>query len=67
MKDYFLWETVPLDWAPKPSDGSKPESDRSRSHPECGYSKVAYQNWRRKNVTQRGQHWARLFVASLLR
>jgi hypothetical protein len=53
VKDYFIWQAVPLDWAPKPSDGSKPESDRSRSHPECGYSKVAYQNWRRKNVTAR--------------
>jgi uncharacterized membrane protein YgcG len=53
VKDYFIWQAVPLDWAPKPGDGSKPESDRSRSHPECGYSKVAYQNWRRKNVTAR--------------
>jgi hypothetical protein len=49
VKDYFIWQAVPLDWAPKPGDGPK----RSEAHPECGYSKTAYQNWRRKNVTAR--------------
>ena len=46
VKDYFLWETVPLDWAPKPDAPTK-------QHPERGYSKQAYQNWRRKNVAAR--------------
>ena len=47
VKDYFTWEMVPKDWAPKP--------DGPRFHPEKGYSRVAYQNWRRKNVTLRDQ------------
>lgn len=39
---------VPKDWAPKPDAPSK-------MHPEKGYSRVAYQHWRRKNVTLRDQ------------
>ena len=48
VKDYFTWEMVPKDWAPKADAPSK-------YHPEKGYSRVAYQNWRRKNVTLRDQ------------
>ena len=48
VKDYFTWELVPKDWAPKPDAPTK-------VHPEKGYSRVAYQNWRRKNVTLRDQ------------
>jgi hypothetical protein len=48
VKDYFTWEMVPKDWAPKADAPSK-------VHPEKGYSRVAYQNWRRKNVTLRDQ------------
>jgi hypothetical protein len=53
VKDYFIWLPVPGDWAPKQAPGSKSDSAKIHTHPECGYSKVAYQNWRRKNVTQR--------------
>ena len=57
MKDYFLWEPVPKDWTPKTdsktSDGKTPESLYDGCHPEKGYSKPAYQNWRRRNVTAR--------------
>jgi hypothetical protein len=48
VKDYFTWEMVPKDWAPKADAPSK-------YHPEKGYSRIAYQNWRRKNVTLRDQ------------
>jgi hypothetical protein len=48
VKDYFTWEKTPDDWVPKPGAvGDK------RHHPERGYNKLAYQNWRRKNVTIR--------------
>ena len=50
-KDYFQWEPVPKDWAPKP-DPAKPD-DAAPEHPEKGWGKLAYANWRRKNVTNR--------------
>ena len=54
VKDYFMWHAVPKDWAPKPIPGAKADTAKvPTTHPECGYSKTAYQNWRRKNVTQR--------------
>ena len=54
VKDYFIWHPVPKDWAPKPIPGAKPDTSKvPTTHPECGYSRTAYQNWRRKNVTQR--------------
>jgi hypothetical protein len=46
VKDYFMWEVVPNDWTPKPDS-------KIKQHPERGYSKMAYQNWRRKNVSLR--------------
>ena len=46
VKDYFMWEAVPNDWTPKPES-------KLKQHPERGYSKTAYQNWRRKNVSLR--------------
>jgi hypothetical protein len=46
VKDYFMWEVVPNDWTPRPDS-------KLKQHPERGYSKVAYQNWRRKNVSLR--------------
>jgi hypothetical protein len=46
VKDYFMWEVVPNDWTPKPDS-------KSQQHPDRGYSKTAYQNWRRKNVSLR--------------
>jgi hypothetical protein len=51
VKDYFIWHAVPPNWEPKPGDG--PKRSETQCHPECGYSKTAYQNWRRKNVTAR--------------
>jgi hypothetical protein len=48
VKDYVPWNKTPDDWAPKPGAvGDK------RHHPECGYNRLAYQNWRRKNVAIR--------------
>jgi hypothetical protein len=47
VKDYYVWEAEPPGWRAKP-DGPK-------HHPEKGYSKAAYHNWRRKVVTQRDQ------------
>jgi hypothetical protein len=46
VKDYFMWEAVPNDWTPK-------ADSKLKQHPERGYSKTAYQNWRRKNVSLR--------------
>jgi hypothetical protein len=47
VKDYYVWEAEPPGWRAKP-EGPK-------YHPDKGYSKVAYHNWRRKVVTQRDQ------------
>ena len=47
VKDYYVWEAEPPGWRAKP-DGPK-------YHPDKGYSKAAYHNWRRKVVTQRDQ------------
>jgi hypothetical protein len=51
MKDYLIWELVPKDWkAPIGKDGLPQE------HPTSGWSKTAYQNWRRKNLNLQGSH-----------
>lgn len=48
VKDYVPWNKTPDDYVPKAgSVGDK------RHHPECGYHRTAYQNWRRKNVAIR--------------
>ena len=47
VKDYVQWETVPLGW--KPKEGK----DEPKEHPEKGYGKLAYQRWRRLNVSNR--------------
>jgi hypothetical protein len=47
VKDYYVWEAEPPGWRAKP-EGPK-------YHPDKGYSKAAYHNWRRKVVTQRDQ------------
>ena len=52
VKDYFIWEAVPSDWTPKP-DPKDPKGQTLLEHPEKGYGKTAYQNWRRRNVTAR--------------
>ena len=46
VKDYTTWEAVPDDWVKK-------KDAKSDEHPEKGYGKEAYKNWRRKNVTLR--------------
>jgi hypothetical protein len=51
MKDYLIWEVTPKDWkAPLNKDGIP------QDHPSCGWSKTAYQNWRRKNLNLQGSH-----------
>jgi len=48
VKDYFTWEMVP-------KIGRQSLRPPPQVHPEKGYSRVAYQNWRRENVTLRDQ------------
>ena len=53
IKDYFMWEDVPKDWVPKTDPKNPGKEETLPDHPEKGYSKTAYQNWRRRNVTAR--------------
>jgi len=55
VKDYFMWEPIPKDYTPKvdPKAEGKDGKESLPEHPEKGYGKVAYQNWRRKNVSAR--------------
>jgi hypothetical protein len=46
VKDYTKWEAVPDDWVKK-------RDAKSDEHPERGYGKEAYKNWRKKNVALR--------------
>jgi len=50
VKDYFIWQAVPLDWAPKPSDwlaslnpiapGLIPNADTARSRTRTGAARM---------------------------
>ena len=56
IKDYFMWDDVPKDWVPKTDSktpGKEGKEETLPEHPEKGYGKMAYQNWRRRNVTAR--------------
>ena len=53
IKDYFMWEDVPKDWVAKTDPKNPSKEETLPDHPEKGYSKTAYQNWRRRNVTAR--------------
>ena len=53
VKDYFIWEVVPKDWTPKVDPKADAERETLPEHPDKGYSKTAYQHWRRRNVTAR--------------
>ena len=53
IKDYFMWDDVPKDWVPKTDPKNPSKEETLPEHPEKGYGKTAYQNWRRRNVTAR--------------
>jgi hypothetical protein len=50
MKDYFIWEPIPKDWKPHVKEGV------AQDHPTHGWSKIAYQYWRKRNVNLRDSH-----------
>ena len=50
MKDYFIWDPIPKEWKAPIVNGVPQE------HADRGYGKIAYQNWRRKNVTCQSSH-----------
>lgn len=50
MKDYFIWECIPKEWKAPVKDGVP------QDHPTHGWSKTAYQYWRKRNVNLRDSH-----------
>ena len=50
MKDYFIWDPIPKEWKAPIKDGV------AQDHPTHGWSKTAYQYWRKRNVNLRDSH-----------
>jgi hypothetical protein len=52
MKEYLVWNPIPKEWKAPIKNGVP------QDHPTDGWSKTAYQNWRRKNLNLRDTHVA---------